>query len=201
MTSYIRFNVQGLVNPVTRATLRLFSNTTTNIGFDVRTVADNTWGETTITYNNAPPTGSVIGTSGAITVTGWISIDVTSVITGNGTVSLGAYTASGTVINLGSRESANPPQLVIETLLASAPTGIDIAYADPSCGTTWAAPNALTQDGDRERQSSYSTARVRGAPAADSSIGAIGSAAVRRQISDMLDPAGGVRIVSIAGSS
>ncbi|MDX6646216.1 MAG: hypothetical protein QOK40_1943, partial [Miltoncostaeaceae bacterium] len=42
------------------------------------------------------------------------SVDVTSLVTGNGTYSLGLSTTSGTALSLASRESgANSPQLVI----------------------------------------------------------------------------------------
>jgi hypothetical protein len=44
----------------------------------------------------------------------WTSVDVTSLITGNGTFTLGLSTTSGTALALSSRESgANSPQLVI----------------------------------------------------------------------------------------
>jgi hypothetical protein len=47
--SYVTFNVQGLVGVVTTATLRLYSANASSVGFDVRSVADTTWGEGTIT--------------------------------------------------------------------------------------------------------------------------------------------------------
>jgi hypothetical protein len=46
----------------------------------------------------------------------WISMDVTSYITGNGTYNLALTTPGSTAISLASRESgANAPQLVIQT--------------------------------------------------------------------------------------
>ena len=51
---YVRFGVAGLAGVVSRATLRLYATAGSSVGFSVRGVTDNTWGETTITYNNAP---------------------------------------------------------------------------------------------------------------------------------------------------
>jgi parallel beta-helix repeat protein len=111
--SYLRFTVQGLVGPVSQATLRVFANSASSTGHEVRGVASNTWGETTINFSNAPAFGSVIGSSGAITANTWTTVDVTSYITGNGTYSLALTGPGSTAISYASRESANAPQLVV----------------------------------------------------------------------------------------
>jgi hypothetical protein len=114
--SYLRFTVQGLSGTVTRATLRIFANSAATAGCVANTVSDNTWTETGINYNNAPPLGSALGSSGPITTGTWISMDVTSYITGNGTYNLALTTPGGTAVSLASRESGtNTPQLIIET--------------------------------------------------------------------------------------
>ena len=113
--SYLRFSVQGLTGTVTRATLRIFANSASNAGCVANGVSDNTWSETTINYNNAPPVGSALGSSGAIAAGVWISMDVTAYITGNGIYNLAVTTPGSTAISLASRESgANAPQLIIE---------------------------------------------------------------------------------------
>ncbi|MDR3575847.1 MAG: DNRLRE domain-containing protein [Anaerolineaceae bacterium] len=114
--SYIRFNVTGLSGAPSKATLKIFANSTQSTGFDVYSVSDNTWTETGINYSNAPAfAGTKTGSSGAIKTSGqFYSVDVTSLVTGNGQVSFGLLTTSSTAINLSSRESgANAPQLVI----------------------------------------------------------------------------------------
>ena len=113
--SYLRFNVQGLSGTVTNATLRVYANSSLTGGYDTRGVSDNTWTESAITYNNAPPVGSVIGSSGDVNSGSWTSVNITSYITGNGTYNLGLTTSSSTALSLASRESANAPQLVIQT--------------------------------------------------------------------------------------
>lgn len=114
--SYLRFNVSGLNGKtVVRARLLLFANSSLSQGINALAVADNTWGELTTTYNNAPALGSILATSGAITTGSWVTLDITPYITGEGTFSLGVNTASSTAISLASRESgANAPQLVLD---------------------------------------------------------------------------------------
>jgi len=130
--SYLRFNVQGLNGAVTRATLRVFANSAASSGYDVRSVSNNTWVESTITYNNAPPVGGVLGSSGSISSGAWISIDITSYITGNATYNLGLTTAGSTAISLASRESgANAPQLIIQTSGGSAFTATAVRTSTP----------------------------------------------------------------------
>jgi hypothetical protein len=113
--SYLRFNVQGLSGTVTRATLRIFANSAATADCVAYGVSDNTWTESTINYNNAPPLGNALGSSGPITKATWISMDVTGYITGDGTYNLGLTTPGSTAVSLASRESgANAPQLIIE---------------------------------------------------------------------------------------
>jgi calcineurin-like phosphoesterase family protein len=121
--SYLRFNVQGLSGAVTSATLRVYANSSVTAGYDARSVSDNTWTESGVTYNNAPPVGSVLGSSGNVNSNTWTSVNVTSYITGNGTYNLGLTTSGTTALSLASRESgANAPQLVIQTGGGTAPT-------------------------------------------------------------------------------
>jgi hypothetical protein len=114
--SYIRFNVSGWSGPIHSATLRVFANSRSSTGYSVKSVSDNSWGETSINYNNAPAPGSTLGSSGAINTAGtWVSINITSYITGNGQFSVVLSTTNATAINNSSRESgANAPQLVVQ---------------------------------------------------------------------------------------
>jgi hypothetical protein len=114
--SYLRFNVQGVSGNITRATLRIFANSASTIGCSANSLSNNTWTESTINYNNAPALGSVIGSSSPFDAGGWVSIDVTTYITANGTYNFGLTTPSSTAISFASREvGANVPQLIIET--------------------------------------------------------------------------------------
>src|SRR3954469_15830379 len=48
--SYLRVDVAGVSGSVTKATLRMFNNTALAAGYSVFGVANNTWGEKTITW-------------------------------------------------------------------------------------------------------------------------------------------------------
>jgi chitodextrinase len=113
--SYLRFNVQGLTGTITHVTLRVYTNSASSSGYDVRGVTDNSWSETSINFSNAPAVGTVSGTSGSFASGVWTSVDITPLITGNGTFSIALTTTNNTAFSLISREGANPPQLVIET--------------------------------------------------------------------------------------
>jgi hypothetical protein len=137
-TSYLRFDVQGLGSRVTKATLRLLSNTdASSKGVDLRSVASNTWGETTLNYNNRPATGgAIVAHSGAFTPGQWVSLDVTPLVSGNGLVSMALTTTSTTSRGFQSREvAANPPQLVVEAADVTPPTVTLTAPANGSSTT------------------------------------------------------------------
>ncbi len=125
--SYLRFTVAGLTGVVSKATLRVYANSSLSAGITVNRVADNSWGETTITYGNAPAMGSAMGTTGAVTAGTWVSINVTPYVTGNGTFSFALTGGNATALSLASRETANKPQLVLTTGTVSAPTATPIA--------------------------------------------------------------------------
>jgi parallel beta-helix repeat protein len=113
--SYLRFSVSGLSGTISRATLRLYANTSSVTGYEARGASDTTWGELMITYANAPSFGPAVSSSGAIASGAYAQADVTPLITGNGVYTI-VLTATGpTAFSLGSRESPNAPQLVIET--------------------------------------------------------------------------------------
>jgi hypothetical protein len=115
LVSYLKFNLQGL-STVSSAKLRIFANSAHSTGFSVRPVVDTSWGETTINFSNAPATGAAAGSSGGIVAGTWIEIDITSLVTGNGQLSLALTTTSSTALSLASRESGvNAPQLVVQS--------------------------------------------------------------------------------------
>lgn len=111
---YLRFNVTGVTTSVTKATMRMFASSGSSVGHDVSDVADDTWLELGMTYENAPAIGSLVASSGSFSSGTWIEVDVTSLVSGNGMYSLAVTTTSSTAIAYASRESANDPQLVIE---------------------------------------------------------------------------------------
>jgi hypothetical protein len=114
--AYLRFTVSGLSGTITSVKLLLHSNNKDSAGIWTWSVADNSWGELTTTYSNAPALGSQLATSGSFASGVWVSLDVTAYVTGNGTYSFGVTNLSSTAISVGSREANGAePQLVITT--------------------------------------------------------------------------------------
>jgi len=113
---FLKFAVGGVSGPVTSATLRVYSNWNSASGIQVRS-ADTNWSEQTLTWVNAPaysPTVTAASTSYSANV--WISLNVTPLVTGNGTYSFALTTPSGETM-LASKEggTATAPQLVVQT--------------------------------------------------------------------------------------
>ena len=131
LQSYLRFNVGNISGTITRATLRLYTTSSSAAGYQVKRVTDQTWEEGKIRYANAPSLGSLIGSSGNFSAGTWVSVDVTSHITGNGIYDLGLTTTSAAIINFNSREAiSNQPQLVIHTDTGTT----ELTFADVPAG-------------------------------------------------------------------
>ena len=123
---YVRFSLANVAATVTSAKLRLYGVATTNTKHvGVHAVSNITWGETTITFSNAPAmTTPAIQTRPITTTAAYVEWDVTSYVqaqrTANATaVSLGLLTTSSfpdTETNINSRENtANKPILIISS--------------------------------------------------------------------------------------
>src|SRR4029079_15315857 len=119
MRSYVRFSVSGLSAgvTVTRATLQVYSPSGSAVALEAHRVANTTWGERTITFNNAPAfDASATGSRGPFPARERLSPHVEPHVAGNGAVSLVLTTTSQTTTSLASREdTALPPSLLVET--------------------------------------------------------------------------------------
>ena len=116
MRSYLRFNVQGLSGSIVNAQFRVYSKSKSSVGYQIRSVNSSEWYETTTIYGNAPSVGAVVGNSGPYASGAWTSVDVTSLIKGNGTIDVALTTSSMTAVSFASREEpAYIPQLIIQT--------------------------------------------------------------------------------------
>jgi len=133
--SYLRFTVSGLGGQkVTQARLMIYANSASSAGLVARSVASNTWGETTLTYSNAPAAGSsTLATSAAVVSGSWVTLDVTAYVTKDASYSFRVATPGSTGISLSSRESgANAPKLVVTTGASIAPTPIAAGTSKPT---------------------------------------------------------------------
>jgi hypothetical protein len=123
--SYLRFDVQGLSGTVTRAVLRLTAASGSATGYAVRFVASNSWGEKTITFANAPPaSAAVTASSGSFSSGQSVAVDITPLVTGNGSISVALTTTSSSGLSLDSREAGSSlgPQLSVSTTNDIRPT-------------------------------------------------------------------------------
>jgi chitodextrinase len=129
--AYLRFTVQGLAGyQIQQAYLLVFANSSSSVGINALTVAENSWGENTVTYETAPTLGNLLGSSTAFTSGSWVTFDVTPYVTGEGTYSFGITTPGSSTISFASKESGiNAAQLVVnlgipDSEAPSTPTGL-----------------------------------------------------------------------------
>ncbi len=130
--SYLRFEVSGLNGAsVQAARLRLYTKTGSSQAVNAKTVATDTWGETTITYSNAPAVGTTAGNSPATFSSGtWISVDVSSYVKQAGAYSFALTTPNTNVVSFASRETGSTaPKLVLTLSSSATPT--------PTATTDW----------------------------------------------------------------
>ena len=112
--SFLKFAVSGASGSILSAKLWLFVTDPSPTGGDVYYVG-NTWTETGITWTNAPAlTGAPIAQVGNAANGAWVSVDVTPVVSGNGTYAFGISSLSTNSVIYSSREGANPPVLVVD---------------------------------------------------------------------------------------
>ncbi|MGW7366746.1 CBM96 family carbohydrate-binding protein [Streptomyces sp. NPDC054841] len=125
--SFLKFTVSGLTQPVTGAKLRIRTisgNSGSSNGGTFKSMTSTTWSETGTTWNNKPAIdGATLGSLGSVAKDTWYEIDVTSLVSGNGTFGIGATSPSSDGAYYDSRESgADAPQLVITTGSGPSPT-------------------------------------------------------------------------------
>jgi hypothetical protein len=113
----LKFTVSGVgTNSVKGAKLRLYCVDASAKGGDFYRVADNSWQENTVTWNTAPvadPTG--LASLGAVTSGTWYEVDLTSLVTGDGTYSLRVTTTSKDGADYSTKEGSAgfAPQLLV----------------------------------------------------------------------------------------
>jgi len=113
----LRFDLTGLAGrTVVSAKLRLLCTNGSDDGGRIHGLATTPWGDATVTWNTAPVGGApTIATLGATAVGSWYTVDVTSLVAGDGPVGMRIDSWSGDGATYGSREAgaASAPQLVV----------------------------------------------------------------------------------------
>lgn len=113
--SYLRFPVTGLTGTVTSARLKVYVVSGSVDGPGVYATS-NAWTESTLTWSNRPARASTPVADVLKATTGtWLEYDVTSLVSGNGSVSMVLATGSTDGTDMGARESTTPASLTITT--------------------------------------------------------------------------------------
>jgi len=142
--SFLRFTVSGLPSgaPITDAKLQLYVvNQSVNSGGIFNSTTNTTWPEG-ITWNTKPTIdGPQLASLGPSTVGAFVSINLTSFITGNGDYSFAITSPSGNSDTFGftSRDGSiaeNRPQLIITTQTGPLPTATPTSTATNTPTTT-----------------------------------------------------------------
>jgi hypothetical protein len=113
---YLRFDLRKLGGKsIAQARLKIYANSDSSMGINILAVADNNWGEFTLTYSAAPAFGPELVSSGRFKSGDWIILDVTKYINGDGLLSFGISAVDSTAVSLASREMGpNAPELLID---------------------------------------------------------------------------------------
>ena len=113
----LKFAVSGTTGRIIQnAKLRLYNVNSSSKGGDFRRVLDNTWNESSVTYNTAPAyNSSVLVSLGSVRINKWYEVDLTQYITGDGVYSLRVTSTSNDGADYTSKEGSFgfKPQLVI----------------------------------------------------------------------------------------
>jgi len=150
---YLKFEVTGAA-PVHSATLRLAAAQLSPDGGAFFHVANDfdggstPWNEDGLTWDNAPDlSGMPVGQAGSIFVGPWLELDVSEVVTGDGTFSFGFSSTDGPGTFYSSKEGPDPPQLMVATGSFLDEDEDTIPDGSDNCPST---PNPEQLDGDTD---------------------------------------------------
>ncbi len=133
----LKFNVTGVGTwTVLSAKLRLYCINPSPFGGEFHRVADTTWNEGTVNWNTAPAAdAAILGSLGKVVANTWYEVDVTSLVTGDGTFSLRMNSTDDDGAAYSSKEGAAgfAPQLVVTTAV---PTSIPTDTPTPTNTST-----------------------------------------------------------------
>ena len=136
----IKFSVSGLNGrQPNSAKLRLYNVNASSKGGDFRRMAQTAWSEATVIWNDAPPGDPVPTASlGVVSPNNWYEVDITSLVTGDGIVSLRVTSTWWDGADYSSKEGAAQfrPQLVVTVPIdpdapTSTPTATPTATPTP----------------------------------------------------------------------
>ncbi|MDQ3982601.1 MAG: DNRLRE domain-containing protein, partial [Actinomycetota bacterium] len=118
--SFMRFDVSGIAGrTVTDVKLRVFVTDASPHAGAVHRVPSSSWNEG-ITFNTKPSYDSaVLGSFGAVSLNAWHEVSLGAIVSGDGPLSLAVDSTNSDAARWSSRETVNPPQLIVETTAVS----------------------------------------------------------------------------------
>jgi chitodextrinase len=115
----LQFSISGIGSRrVVSAKLRIYCVDGTGAGGDFHRLANPTasWSESSVNWNNAPAADPAIAASlGRVVAGTWYEVDLTSIVTGDGTLNLRITSPSSDGAGYSSKEGTFAPQLVVTT--------------------------------------------------------------------------------------
>jgi glucose/arabinose dehydrogenase len=117
----VKFDVVGSGSPA-KVTLRLYVVDSSSSGGDIHLMTDSSWSEDSVTWANAPAgDGGMVASIGEVSSGTWVEVDLTGVVTGDGTWSFRITSPSSNGVDYASTEhtSGFAPEMVIEPGTAS----------------------------------------------------------------------------------
>lgn len=144
--AFLTFELSGLTGPVVSVKLRVYVVNPSVTAKSVARMSQTNWSESTVTYRTRPMIdGSILSTLHSMDDGRWSEFDVTPAVTGNGTISLGLRSTDGDGMDFSSRESTNPPQLIVNlgTSTTSTATPVATSTSTPKASIT-ASPTSST---------------------------------------------------------
>ncbi|MGH9036366.1 MAG: DUF7594 domain-containing protein, partial [Acidimicrobiia bacterium] len=138
VNSYVKFGVANLNGSVQSARLRIWVKKNGSENGSSLSATNDTWSESSITWKNAPPAGTLLRTSAKLPANSWVEYDVTGRVTGNGTYAFHlALTSGSDGADISSRQSSsNRPQLVVVTTQTTDTQAPSATITSPAAGAT-----------------------------------------------------------------
>jgi hypothetical protein len=191
--SYLRFEVTQLSGTVVNATLRLYAWRADALGYTIRSVESTSWTEDTITYANAPAPGPVVARSGPVARDAWTSVDVTTLLRGNATISLALTSTGASWGRYASRESgATAPQLIVQattsTTTSAAATTTSTTISTTGKATTTTAGTTATTSATTTTSGATTTTAATPAPSRVGIVGLFINSGANAQLCDGSTP-------------
>jgi hypothetical protein len=114
--SLMRFDVAGVgTGTVTKATLRVFTTNASPVGGVFAGTDGASWTESTVNWTTQPQPGPAVATLGPVTSGGYVDVDVTPLVTHDGTVDISVTSTNADSVTYASREAtaARRPTLTV----------------------------------------------------------------------------------------